>query len=182
MFYCGNSRKRSAKLSQLLRQTNLRRRRRLPTVKFETSNTTSNTNFENKDLCFNLLCEVLLVVTRVNRWRSDNTADVTLTLHPSESIPQVHLGSFEGTIFVRYNCCVLAAQTATIIVVMRHFCLPFRLYCRPGPPNDPKCLGGPDSDPGSASLWCRLIYMEATAGVRNWRFRPHSVITQDIYS
>ena len=67
MFFCGNSRKSSAKLSQLLRQTNLQRRQRLPAAKFETSNTTSNTSFENKDLCFNLLCEVLLVVTRVNR-------------------------------------------------------------------------------------------------------------------
>ena len=80
IFFCGNSCKSSAKLSQLLRQTNLRRQQQLPAVKFETSNTMRNPNFENKDLCFNLLCEVLLIVTRVNRWRSENTADVTLTL------------------------------------------------------------------------------------------------------
>ena len=42
----------------------------------------------------------------------------------------------------QYNCCVLAAQTATIVVVGHFFACPV-------PPNDPKCLCVADSDPGS---------------------------------
>ena len=102
MFFCGNSRKRSAKLSQLLRQTNLRRRQRLPTVKFETGNATIYTSFENKYLCFNLPCEVLLVVTRVNRWRSDNTADVTSTSHEHCQFSPIKLQRVSEGLFIRF--------------------------------------------------------------------------------